>query len=106
MSKRSGKSIAPKTTDATGDRRDGVVFSGLIVPAVQPANDAGPSPKHLAKNGRAPIKIVGMIVTDRNAFSKNLYHPLASLTAEERCRAARRAIGRLVVSITRKKQSP
>jgi hypothetical protein len=104
MSKRSGKSIAPKTTDATGDGRDGVVFSG-IVPAVQPANDAGPSPKHPAKNGRAPIKIVGMVVTDRNALSKNLHHPLASLTAEERCRAARRAIGRLVVSITRKKQS-
>ncbi len=106
MSKRSEKAIAPKTTDATGDRRGAVVFSGLIVPAGQPANDSDPGAKDPAKNGRAPIKIVGRIVTSQNALSQNLHHPLASLTSEERCRAARRAIGRLVVSITRKKEPP
>ena len=105
MPKRSEKSIAPDTTDVARGRRGAVVLSALIVPAIQQANDSEPGAKDPATNRRAPIKIVGRIVTGLEVLTKNLHHPLASLTADERCRAARKAIGRLIVSIARKKES-
>lgn len=43
------------------------------------------------------LKIVGAVVAGDRMLAPNVYHPLASLAPDQRRRAARRAVGRLVV---------